>query len=249
MAFNNCLDYKDSVIVFVPEINGLINPVEVDDEQSEGDSVQSDIAVIGDEGENTDNDGQNQRDAERQNGQPNDEAMPIAPTQEQGDADQDQNQDQGQDDDVPMTAADNGEDVASAQNDKENVQPPQNAVAVPSSSSSTTAPLQPAPIGHALMDGTNRAKKCFKCIETFYQEKAFINHLAHFHGIRITKPNDENEPIEPNEQKEPGQFVRNPAKKRKSKTAVEDTAFDENANSRSAERKMKIKKTQSSPAN
>lgn len=192
--------------------------------------------------------------------------MPVAPTQVQGDADH------GQDnDDVQMTDADNREYVFGAQNDNENDQPPppQNAVALPSSSSSTTAPLQPAPIGHPLVDNSNanRAKQCFKCIETFYQEPVFIDHMLRFHGIKFTKPNDKNEPApsdeneptpndenepEPNghnEPNEPGQFVRNPAKKRKSKTLAEDIAFDENANNRSAERKNKIRKTPFAPAN
>lgn len=238
-------------VVLVSEINDLIVPAENADEQSEDDSVASeeenDVVGDGENGENDDDDDDIQCDAEQQNGQHYDSG-----TQTQEEDDTDANADQGQDDDDPMTAADNRENVAGAQSDKENVQPPQNAVAEPSSSSSTstTVPLQPAPVAHPLVNSSNanRVKKCFKCVETFVQESVFIDHLKRYHGIVVNKPNGENENEIENEN-EPGQFVRNPAKKRKSNTHVADIASDENANNRKAGRKNKIKKTQPAPEN
>lgn len=144
-----------------------------------------------------------------------------------------------------MTAGDNLDD---AQVDKENVVPPQNAAAMPSKSSSTAAQLQPAPVVSPLTDNSNvqRTMKCFLCIETFVQESTFNDHLARFHGLKLVKTDGEDEPFEP---KEPGRFVRNPVKKRKSKPETDEFEFDENTNNRNAERKAKLKKTLSVPSN
>lgn len=105
---------------------------------------------------------------------------------------------------------DSGADDVGETGDKENVEP-QHAPALPTvpprpQESATQQPLN-AP-------NNNQVIKCFKCVETFVQEPAFYDHLEHFHKMVVK------------DKSEPGQFVRNP-NKRKRAAVVDENGNDE----------------------
>lgn len=244
LVSNNFVHYEDSVLVIVPEIQGLF--VEMENVEQESDNVSQPSEHENDEGGDGENNGNNgvesQRDAEQHIGQSNDDTNAAISEQHAASQGQDQN------DDVQMTTEDGDNNVADEPEpgDTENVQPQDAALL---SSSTSVVPLPPAPIEHQTIDNsnTNQAKQCFKCVETFIQESAYIDHLVNFHGIQMQndstpkndpKPKNDSKPID---QKKPGQFVLNP-KKRKHLIPVEDIENVENPNNRVVKRKS-IKKT------
>lgn len=94
--------------------------------------------------------------------------------------------------------------------DKENVEPQH----VPSLPTVPPRPQQPATQQTLNAPNNNQVIKCFKCVETFVQEPAFYDHLEHFHRMVVK------------EKSEPGQFVRNP-NKRKRAIVVDENGNDE----------------------
>lgn len=200
------------MLVDVP--NGEQNEVESDAISQQNDHENDESGYD----ENNDNGGAEiQRDAEQQAGpQSNGDTNAV-----QHDAGQ------GQNDDVQMTT-EAGESDAGGRVDKENVQPQD--VTLPS-----TVSLQQAPNDHQMVENPNpnRAKQCFKCVETFIQESAFIDHLNNFHGILMKNK------TESNDMEKPGQYVLNPNNERKRLIPVGDVDDDGKSKFRVAKRKFK----------